>query len=211
MGNNDIYIKTLPSKQELNTLASACARQAAKAEGTPFTLEAYWQWLEKSDYYKYVNFQRTCDHYRIINFGMFKSSLTSEEIYLRNDGVIISLYSTRLPFKTLEGAIDATTKAIDLMLGKYREDTDASKIKKHYEELFAEKTKGSNLIYDISINCASHPWKGTIKVKLLHRTYLIFTFSAATKDSAFNQMACYATEYKHLLEKYSMFNSKIRI
>lgn len=207
---NTIKIQLLPSKRELNSLVSICTKAAASSQGTPFTMEGYWAWLEKSEYYKYVDFKRY-DSCAIINFVSFESPTTMEYIRIENGAVRISLNSTRLPFKTLEGAIEATKLAIDAMIGKARERVKVKQLKQHYTDLFAAKAKGSGLRYDVFINASSLPWRGNVDVKLDKGMYLVYAFFASSQESAFESMARYAIEYKHLLEKYSKFNAKINI
>ncbi len=205
-----VKILSLPSKRELNTLVSICTKVAASSQGTPFTMEGYWAWLEKSEYYKYVDFKRY-DSCAIINFVSFEYPTSMEYIRLENGAVRISLNSTRLPFKTLEGAIEATKLAIDTMVGKTRERVDVQQLKQHYTDLFAAKAKGSGLRYEVFINASSLPWRGNVEVKLDKGMYLVYAFFASSQESAFESMARYAIEYHHLLEKYSKFNAKINI
>ena len=191
-------------------MVSICTKAATSSQGTPFTMEKYWAWLEKSEYYKYVDFKRY-DSCAIINFVSFESPTTMEYIRLENGAVRISLNSTRLPFKTLEGAIEATKLAIDAMIGKARGRVKVQQLKQHYTDLFAAKAKGSGLRYDVFINASSLPWRGNVEVKLDKGMYLVYAFFASSQESAFESMARYAIEYHHLLERYSKFNAVIKI
>lgn len=219
MKNKTFRIYKLPTKQEIETMANRIAREEQKEAGKPFSMEEYWLWLEKSDYYQYVNL--TNDGKGLISFGPFRCSGSDCYFGLSVDddkSKIVVDYDRNIPFKTLEGAINATTRAIDLTINrsvlshttpKPVSPSDAGRLEKQYEDLFAEKAKGSGLRFGVTINEGGLRWRGVIDVKVRDNAYLIFPFSAGTKDKAFEQMVTYAVGYKKLLEQYQLFNCNI--
>lgn len=228
MAAKSFKIYKFPTQQEYETMASRIAREEQQEAGTPFSMEEYWSWLEKSDYYQYVNLADVGGN-GLISFGPFSTygtnyyfGLSVAESDVDNGKSKINIgryYSCNIPFTTLEGAINATTRAIDLTIKRSSLPSDKPKpanssanvyqLKKQYETLFAEKAKGSGLRFGVTINEGGLRWRGVIDVKVRDNSYLIFPFSAGTKDKSFEQMVTYAVGYKNLLEECQCFNCEI--
>ena len=230
MGKNTHRIPSAPSPREVAVLIQKFLQSEAHKSDTPFSMEQYFQWLENSPYFKYLNHSADLNYELKVNkerkkailwFGRFVLSGKHDgiDVAFCSDCVYLKPYDLVLPFMTLEAAKEATVSVLDFLLlprvNMEKVGNSRVKFERNCDRLM-EQIKGSGLRYVLEKNGT----KGTLYVSFIsvaesmqscNYEVLKCAFSASTKETDLALIADYVLKYKHFNDKYKMFNCRIEL
>ena len=230
MGKNTHIVQSIPKPREVTVMQQQFLQSEAHKSDAYFAMEQYFQWLEGSPYFKYINHSADMNYEFKVNkeskrailwFGRFVLNGHHDgiDIAFCNECIYLTRYNIGLPFKTLEAAKEATSMAIEFLLSPPAKADNAGKLQEKFEQKcdrLLELLKGSGLRYILKKDGS----KGTLYISLIsvaeamqsnNHNVLKFNFSASTKDSDLQQIAHYVLKYKRFNDMYKVFNCQVTL